>query len=130
MKSKPLRFKILLAAIAVFCVLCVVIIAMYSPIIFQRGNPIPYLLAATKLEDNTPYVQVEQTDLSCVYITKRGASEEILNFFAASTGAELQERYGDTYIFSHGENQLIVESEIYWRNYSVWELPVLMEDDE
>lgn len=130
MKSKPLRFKILLAAIALFCVLCVVTIAMYSPIIFQRGNPIPYLWASTKLDDNTPYVQVEQTDSSCVYITKRGVSDEVLNFFAESTGAELQERYGDTYIFSHGENQVIVESETYWKYYTVWELPVLMDTSD
>lgn len=124
MKSRSLKFKIIFTLIAVCCVFCIALVFLYSSVIFQRGNPIPYLIASTKLSADTPYVQVKHTDSETIFITNRGVCDELLQSFAAHTGAELQERFGDTYIFGDGKNEWIITSETYWRNYTVWELPI------
>lgn len=129
MKSKSLKFKIILIVIAVCCIFCIAIISLYSPVIFQRGNPIPYLIASTKLNTETPYVQVKQTDSETVYITKRGVCNELLQLFAESAEAEFQEQFGSTFVFNDGENEWIIESEIYWRNYTVWEIPTFTDNE-
>lgn len=124
MKSRSLKFKIILIAIAVCCIFCIALIFLYSPVIFQRGNPIPYLIAFTKLNTETPYVQVKQTNSETVYITKRGVCDELLKLFAESAEAELQEQFGGTFVFNDGENEWIIGSEIYWKNYTVWKIPI------
>lgn len=125
MKSRSLRGKILVIGLAVCCILGIALVYLYSPIIFQRGNPVPYLFASTKLSAETPYVQVKQTDSETVYITKSGVCDELLQSFAESTGTELQERFGGTYIFGDEKKQWIIVSEIYWKNFTVWEVPTL-----
>ena len=111
-------------AIVVFCIFCVVFISLYLPVIFQRGNPIPYLVASKKLDNNMPYVQVEQTDFESVYISKRGICNELFQLFIESTGAKFQEQLGNTYIFSDGETKWMIKSEVYWKDYTVWEIPI------
>lgn len=125
-KSRSLKFKIIVIAIAVCCIFCIALVSLYSTVIFQRGNPIPYLIASIKLNAEIPYVQVKQTDSETVYITKRGVCDELLQLFAERSGAEFQEQLGGTYIFFDGESKWMIESEIYWRNYTVWEIPVLI----
>lgn len=125
MKPRSLKFKILLTAIALCCIICIALVLMYSSVIFQRGNPVPYLIAATKISASTPYVQVKHTNSETVYITKRGECNELLQSFAESAGAELQEQFGGTYFFTDGENKWMITSGTYWRNYTVWEVPVI-----
>ena len=129
MKSNPSKFKIALGIVAVCLILCITIIALYSPVIFQRGNPLPYLRAAAKLSDETQYVQVKQTESECVYITRRGESDALLRMFAESTGAVFQEQMGGVYIFSDDDSEWLLESEIYWKNYTVWVVPAFSNDD-
>ena len=57
--------KIIIIAVAILSILAV-IVALWSPVIFQRGNPSPYLLAATKISDETPYVQVKVDDSASI----------------------------------------------------------------
>ena len=57
--------KIIIIAVAILSILAV-IVALWSPVIFQCGNPIPYLLAATKISDETPYVQVKVDDSASI----------------------------------------------------------------
>ena len=70
MKSNPSKLKIALGIVAVCLILGIAIMALYSPVIFQRGNPIPYLRAAAKLNDDTQFVQVKQTESDSIYITR------------------------------------------------------------
>lgn len=129
MKSNPSKFKIALGMVAVYLILCIAIIVLYSPVIFQRGNPLPFLRAAAKLSDDTQYVQVKQTEFECVYITRRGESDALLRMFAESTGAVFQEQMGGVYIFSDDDQEWLLESEIYWKNYTVWVIPAFSNDD-
>lgn len=129
MKSNPPKIKIALGIVAVCLILCIAIIALYSPVIFQRGNPLPYLRAAAKLSDDTQYVQVKQTESESVYITRRGESDALLRMFAESTGAVFQEHMGGGYIFFDDDKEWLLESEIYWKNYTVWVVPAFSNDD-
>ena len=129
MKSNPSKLKIALGIVVVCLILGIAIMALYSPVIFQRGNPIPYLRAAAKLNDDTQYVQVKQTESESIYITRKGESDALLRMFAEGTGAVFQEQLGSTYIFSDDDNEWLLESEIYWKNYTVWVVPAYSNDD-
>lgn len=128
MKSNPSEFKIALGIVAVCLILGIAIMALYSPVIFQRGNPIPYLRAAAKLNDDTQYVQVKQTESESIYITRKGESDALLRMFAEGTGAVFQEQLGSTYIFSDDDKEWLLESEIYWKIYTVWVVPIFSND--
>lgn len=129
MKLNPRKFKIVLGIFAICLIFCIAFIVVYSSVIFQRGNPLPYLFAVAKLSDDTQYVQVKQTESEYVYITRRGESNALLRMFAESTGAIFQEQMGGVYIFSDDDKEWLLESEIYWKNYTVWVVPVFSNDD-
>ena len=124
MKSKSLKFKIIFTLIVVCCISCIALVSLYSSVIFERGNPIP----SVKINEDTPYVQVKQTDSQTIYITKRGVCDELLQSFASQTGAELQEDFGDTYIFGDGKNKWVISSGTYMKNYTVWEVPIISDE--
>lgn len=128
MKSNPSKLKIALGIVVVCLILGIAIMALYSPVIFQRGNPIPYLRAAAKLNDDTQYVQVKQTESESIYITRKGESDALLRMFAEGTGAVFQEQLGSTYIFSDDDKEWLLESEIYWKIYTVWVVPIFSND--
>lgn len=98
-------------------------IFMWSPVIFQRGNPIPYVLAAIQITDETPYVPVDMDGAASVYITKKGECPELFEYVEKSRHVELIDQAGSGYIFSNGVDRLVVSSEIYWSNYTVWQVP-------
>lgn len=101
---------------------------LYSPVIFQRGNPIPYLSAISKLDSNTTYAQVNVDENVSVYISHKGTCEELLDYISVNSNFELREQAGGAYIFSNGADELIVTSEIYLGKYTVWEVPNTVPD--
>lgn len=98
-------------------------IYLYAPVIFQRGNPFPYLYAATKINDDTPFVEVNVNNNNSIYISRRGTCDEILLYIAESKNLEFQEQAGSAFLFSNGEKTLAVSSEVYWAKYTVWTVP-------
>lgn len=120
--------------------LLVLALALYLwwPVIFQRGNPVPYLLAMSQLSEKRPYVEVEFDPPSryvSVYITKRGDCPEMISMIEKSRHVLFEEQAGNTWIFwvrprgesfvASGADRLMVSTEIYWRNYTVWLVPHL-----
>ena len=89
--------------------------------IFQRGNPIPYLTAAFKLSETNPYVAVDE--LNGIYISKRGDKDALFQMIQDTYGVELKDQLGSSYLFSDGENNYTISSEIYWGRFTVWMLP-------
>ena len=109
-------------------IICTVIIILLPAVvylkrdaIFQRGNPIPYLTAAFQLSDENPYVAVNE--LNCIYISKRGDKEALFQMIQDTYSVELKDQLGSSYLFSNGENNYTVSSEIYWGRFTVWTLP-------
>lgn len=89
--------------------------------IFQRGNPIPYLISAVQISEKNPYVAVDET--KGIYISKRGECPELFDYFSEKTGMEFVEQAGSGYLFTDGERNDVISSEVYWRRYTVWTIP-------
>lgn len=97
-------------------------------VLFQRGNPIPYLAAAIRISGDRPYVRVDAEDAGGIYISKRvkGQSdvcEALLHDVAYSKGYAFAEQAGSGYIFSDGTNPFVISSEIYLKYFIVWTVP-------
>ena len=55
------------------------VVYLNRAVIFQRGNPIPYLTAAARISEKNPYVAVDEA--KGVYISKRGECPELLEYY-------------------------------------------------
>lgn len=107
---------------AVILVLLVSVVFLKKDAIFQRGNPIPYLKAVFQLSETNPYVAVDE--LNGIYISKRGDKDALFHMIQDTYGVELKDQLGSSYLFSDGENNYTVSSEIYWGRFTVWTLPI------
>ena len=88
MKKKKLWIAILVA----FVVIASSVVYLNRAVIFQRGNPIPYLAAAARISEKNPYVAVDEA--KGVYISKRGECPELLEYYQEKTGMEFVEQAG------------------------------------
>lgn len=106
-------------AIAVFVLFTSIITSKWNAI-FQRGNPIPYLAAAVKLSDENTFEAVE--NMEGIYITKRGEKQDLFQMVQNTYDVEYKDQLGSAYLFSDGEKNYTVSSEIYWGRFTVWTL--------
>lgn len=86
--------------------------------VFQRGNPIPYLAAAARLSEDNPFEAVKSEE--GIYITRRGDNLELFRMIRNTYDVEYIDQLGSGYLFSDGEYNYIVGSEIYWGVFTVW----------
>lgn len=93
----------------------------YRKVIFQRGNPIPYLIASVQINEKRPYVEVGAN--TGIYITQKGEHTLLFDFIEESQDVEFVEQAGSGYIFTNGIDNLTVSSEIYLRYFTVWTVP-------
>ena len=119
MKKKKLWIALLVA----FVVLAASVVYLNRAVIFQRGNPIPYLAAAARISEKNPYVAVDEA--KGVYISKRGECPELLEYYQEKTGMEFVEQAGSSYLFTDGSRNEVASSEVYWGRYTVWVLPTI-----
>lgn len=103
-------------------VILLMIFAIKADAIFQRGNPLPYLLSAIQISDEMPFVEVGEG--KGIYISKRGGCPELLEYVQDTEGVEFVEQAGSGYLFSDGNKNLSISSEIYWGRYTVWSVPI------
>lgn len=118
MKAK--KWKIFALCAAILFILFALLLASRWDVIFQRGNPIPYLAAAVKLSDDNTFEAVK--GLEGVYITKRGEKQDLFQMIADTYNVDYKDQLGSGYLFSDGEKNHIVGSEIYWGRFTVWTL--------
>jgi len=116
MKRKTAFVCVALAAIAAASVLW-----LKWDAIFQRGNPIPYLLAASRLSKEKTYAVVN--DGEGIYISKAEDHHQLFADFEQRNGVTFVEQAGNGYLFSDGEKKFVLSSEIYWGRYKVWVVP-------
>ena len=115
------KHKILILCSVTVLILFSLIIASKWDAIFQRGNPLPYLAAMTKLSDGNTYEMVVGMDDT--YVTRRGEKEDLFQMIQDAYHVELKDQLGSGYLFSDGEENYTVGSEIYWGWFTVWTLP-------
>ena len=106
--------------VACFLILAIAVFGFFSGTIFQRGNPLPYVSKMFTLNDNNPYAKV--FDNEDIYLARLGQYDELINHIETAYKVTFIEQMGSAFIFNSDEEQIIVSSEIYWRNYQVWVL--------
>lgn len=94
-------------------------------VIFQRGNPIPYLKKAVFLSEKEHYKKV--FDNKEIYISKgRGyyniAEESLIKLAENKYNATFIEQAGSGYIFQSEDQRIIMSTEVYLKYYNVWEI--------
>ena len=124
-KTSVLKRRVVIVSAVAGVMLLLWIANLWSPVIFQRGNPIPYLKAAMKIDENNYYVKVNVDSTNDIYISLRegGKCEALFNDMAYSRGFEYVDQAGSGYIFSDGQNRLVISSEIYLGKFIVWKIP-------
>jgi hypothetical protein len=121
--NKLKKSNIIASTFIVIVIMIVIIIISFWPVIFQKGNPIPYIKAILQLNSNHTYVQVQENN-SNIFITKRDKIEEFLEYIEVKYEVSFQEQMGSGYILSSNEKEVIASSEIYLKYYIVWNLNV------
>ena len=121
-KTKSYKKTVIILSVTACLSLLLWVFNFFSPVIFQRGNPIPYISAAMKINEDSRYVQVDVDDTYDVYISVRGDKESLFYDLAYSKGMEFIEQAGSSYIFSDGKNRLIISSEVYLSCFTVWKV--------
>lgn len=121
-KTKSYKKTVIILAVIAGLSLLLWVFNFFSPVIFQRGNPIPYISAAMKIDEDSRYIQVDVDDIYDVYISVRGDKESLFYDLAYSNGMEFIEQAGSSYIFSDGTNRLIISSEVYLSYFTVWKV--------
>lgn len=122
-KNKSYKKTVIILSVIAGLSLLLWVFNFFSPVIFQRGNPLPYISAAMKIDEDRRYVQVDVDDTCDVYISVRGDKESLFYNLAYSKGMEFVEQAGSSYIFSDGTNRLIISSEVYLSCFTVWKVP-------
>lgn len=119
--AKPIgkaRNKFLLIMVLVLMIAAALFI-LNRRVIFQRGNPLPYIAGMLQLNSQRPYVKVADGE-GLIYITKRNDYGGLHEFIETSYDVDFTEQMGSGYIFRSEHKKLVVLSEIYWKYYIVW----------
>ena len=122
-KTRAVKIKLAIGCAATCATLLAFLIFIYSPVIFQRGNPIPYLAAAMQINEDRPYVQVAVNDNAGIYISHRGECPALFNYIEDTWNATFREQMGGTYFFVTDADTLMVSAEVYWAKFTVWTIP-------
>ena len=115
--------KVILCGVACALSAMIVVCVMWGPAIFQRGNPFPYLTAALTLSQEKPYAQVCTDTTSTTFLTQSSVCPELIRHIEDKCNASFHEQGGSAFLFSSNGKQLVVNTEILWGNYIVWDVP-------
>ena len=121
-REKRAIYRTLLMAALAAVLAAVLVLELWGPAIFQRGNPIPYLTAAAKLTAQ-PYARVNDRGPCDIYITRGHDCPKLFETIQRERGVTFVEQMGSAFRFTNGTDSLTVSSEIYWRYFVVWQVP-------
>lgn len=96
-------------------------------IIFQRGNPIPYVVKTIFLSKNKPYNKVFNDGKT--YISKGRehyikAQDSLIGLVESEYDVTFAEQAGSGYIFKSENKTIIMTTEIYLKYYNIWEISI------
>ena len=111
--------KLTNAIVYIFLIFTALIIFNWS-VIFQRGNPLPYMIRMVTLNSTNTYASVF-ADRN-VYITRRNNHNELFRHIENTHNAKFAEQLGSGFMFDSAERRIIVVVQIYWRYFDVWEI--------
>ena len=112
--------KIALFATPCFLLLAIAVFAFYSGAVFQRGNPLPYLSKMIALRETNRFAKVFADEE--IYLSRTGDYDALIKYIESAHDVTFAERMGSAFFFHSDDKSLIASTEIYWRNYLVWEI--------
>ena len=121
-REKRAIYRTMLCAAAAILLAVALVLDLWGPTIFQRGNPIPYLMAALRLTTQ-PYAEVNDRSIRETYITVGYDCPELFEKIENEREVTFVEQAGSAWLFTTGADTLAVSSEIYWRYFVVWQVP-------
>jgi len=116
-KNKKILLSISIAILAVG-----IFVFLYSPVIFQEGNPWPQIKGIVQLNFTNKGI-IKLSELENKYITKSENGQKTISDFLKNQGYKLLEQMGSGYLFeSDNGDRLIASHSFYSRFYSIWKL--------
>jgi hypothetical protein len=116
MSKKPLIILITVV------LLCAASFFLYSPVLFQEGNPWPQIKGIVQLTfSNADMIRLSGSDT--VYMTKSENAQEIIKNFMEDKEYEFTEQMGAGYFFKSSTGESAVATHKYYsRYYSLWRI--------
>lgn len=100
---------------------------LYSPIIFQEGNPWPQIKGIARLTlDKNEIVKI--SDQENKYMTKSEGGREVIINFMLQKGYIFKEQLGSGFVFERQGKSIVVVHRQYSRIYSLWNFPEDLEN--
>ncbi len=115
--------KIFVHIIILFLIAVFVIIGLNRQAVFQRGNPLPYMSAASKITEKKPFYPVKNADSETYISNIYSSDEEFIEFAENKLDSKFVSQEGSIYVFSNDDKTTYVDSEIYLGKYKVWDFP-------
>lgn len=112
--------KVILLIISFIILIVGISVLLYSPVIFQEGNPWPQIKGMTQL-DFTDKDMVKLSSEENRYMTKSKNGVEVIKEYMKYKGYDFTEQMGSGYFFQNDiGDRLIVTHKFYSRFYSIW----------
>ena len=131
--KKRMKPKTIAAIICIAVVISVlgILSAMYAPILFKFGNPIPYLKAAKLLNGDNHFAVVENKNKDgLVLITTHECyndrCHDVLVYMRETYGVVFDMQIDGTVVFAHGKGgsiKCVVDTDSFLDEYTVWNVP-------
>lgn len=77
-KTSVLKRRVAVVSAVVVAMILLWIANLWAPVIFQRGNPLPYLAAAMEIDENNYYVKVDVDNTNAIYISLREGGTKMI----------------------------------------------------
>ena len=128
-KKKSIIWALTIVMVLILCL--ALFITYHHDVIFQCGNPVPYLQAALQLRKDNPFVKVDvdvPSGAVDIYISKKNsksekACPEIFDYVEKRFNVKFSEQFGSAYLFQNSEGKISISNEIYLRYFLVWTVP-------
>ena len=126
----PMRKKVAkIVIIVLMCTISFIGFFVYGnkDVIFQRGNPIPYVKKAVLLSEDKPYQKVFSDKE--IYISKGRehhikSQDSLMEFVESKYDVIFVEQAGSGYLFQSKTHTVIMTGEVYLRYYNIWEVSI------
>lgn len=114
-----LKKKITLTIVSLVFIFLGLFIYLYSPVIFQEGNPWPQIKGAFQLGfSNKEIIAISANK----YITKSDNGAEVINRYLKNKGYNFIEQMGSGYLYQSANQLIFVVRRQYSRFYLIWNI--------
>lgn len=111
--------------IGILLIFTCILVFTFRKSIFQCGNPIPYVGKMITLNEEKEFAKV-YSDKE-IYITKNGDYEDLHKYIEDKYKVSFLDQMGNGFILVSYNERVILTSEVYYKNYDVWNVTIKKE---